>query len=64
MEVVKVGDTPVDMEEGKNAGCAYVVGVTWGAGKREELEEKGATHIVNKLSDIPDILSNAPILSR
>ena len=63
MEVAKIGDTPVDIEEGKNAGCAYVVGVTWGAGKKEELEEKGATHIVNDLSGILDILNDATILS-
>jgi phosphonatase-like hydrolase len=63
MEVAKVGDTPVDIEEGKNAGCAYVVGVTWGAGKKEELEEKGATHIIDDLAGIPDILNDAAILS-
>jgi phosphonatase-like hydrolase len=62
MQVAKVGDTPVDMEEGVNAGCSLIIGVTWGAGKEDELEEKGATHIVNDISVLPDILINATII--
>lgn len=54
--VAKVGDTAVDIEEGKNAGCRYVIAVTTGAGTREELEEYKPTHIVNSLSEIPEIL--------
>ena len=55
-EVAKIGDTTVDMEEGKNAGCKYVVAVTTGAGSREELEETQPTHIINHLSEIGTIL--------
>jgi len=56
LEVAKVGDTPVDMEEGHNAGCRYVIGVTSGASTREYLEQFPATHIVDTLSEIPEIL--------
>lgn len=56
MLVAKVGDTSVDIEEGKNAGCRYVIAVTTGAGSREELEGYKPTHIVDSLSEIPEIL--------
>jgi phosphonatase-like hydrolase len=56
MLVAKVGDTSVDIEEGQNAGCRYVIAVTTGAGTREELEGYKPTHIVDSLSEIPEIL--------
>jgi phosphonatase-like hydrolase len=55
-EVAKIGDTTVDIEEGLNAGCTYVVAVTTGACDREALEKMHPTHIVNDLSEIPAIL--------
>lgn len=55
-EVAKIGDTTVDIEEGLNAGCTYVVAVTTGACHRDELEKMNPTHIVNDLSEIPAIL--------
>ena len=44
--VAKVGDTPRDMIEGKNAGCGLVVGVLSGAGTKAELIEGGADVVV------------------
>jgi phosphonatase-like hydrolase len=35
--VAKVGDTPADLLEGKNAGCGLIVGVTQGSCAREQL---------------------------
>ena len=32
--VAKVGDAPADLQEGTNAGCGLVVGVTWGSHSR------------------------------
>ena len=55
-EVVKVGDTFVDIEEGRNAGCKYIVAVTTGSGTKEELEEYAPTHIISSLSELPVIL--------
>lgn len=54
--VAKVGDTTVDIEEGHNAGCRYIVAVTTGAAIAEELEKMNPTHIVNSLDEIPGIL--------
>lgn len=36
--IVKVGDTPSDLLEGKGAGCGLVVGVLYGTHSKEELE--------------------------
>jgi phosphonatase-like hydrolase len=55
--VTKVGDTPSDLMEGMNAKCGNVIGVTWGAYKREELEKEVYTHLVDDLADILNIIS-------
>ncbi|HEX2628371.1 MAG TPA: HAD hydrolase-like protein [Chitinophagaceae bacterium] len=57
--VAKVGDTTVDIEEGRNAGCRYIISVTTGAATVEELEKMNPTHIVNSLEEIPAILQLA-----
>jgi phosphonatase-like hydrolase len=54
--VMKVGDTASDMEEGRNAGCRFVVGITTGAFTAEELQHTPHTHLVNHLSQIPGII--------
>jgi len=56
MLVAKIGDTAVDIEEGKNAGCGYVIAITTGACQYNDLEEMNPTHIVNHLSELPAIL--------
>ncbi len=52
-DVMKVGDTASDMEEGRNAGCRYVVGITSGAFTENELLKTPHTHLVSHLSEIP-----------
>jgi phosphonatase-like hydrolase len=54
--VVKVGDTPADLEEGRNAGCGLIVGVTRGTHQREELERYPHTHLIETISDLPEVL--------
>jgi len=54
--VAKVGDTAVDVEEGKNVGCSYNIAITTGAYKTAELENSRPTHIVNSLMEIPSII--------
>jgi len=54
--VAKVGDTAVDIEEGKNVGCRYNIAITTGAYKAADLESNRPTHIVNSLLEIPSIL--------
>jgi phosphonatase-like hydrolase len=55
MQVAKIGDTAVDIEEGQNAGCRYVVAVTTGAYMEDDLQKMNPTHIVNHLSELPAI---------
>lgn len=55
-EVIKIGDTPVDIEEGKNAGCRFVIAMTTGATVQSVLEEGNPSHILHQLSEIPAIL--------
>ena len=54
---VMVGDTPQDIGAGKNGGAAFTIGVTHGFGTREALIEAGADHVVDRLADIPAIIS-------
>ncbi len=56
-EIIKVGDTRSDVEEGINAGCKYVVGIISPLHSKEELLEMGATHAIEALSEIKDILT-------
>lgn len=56
-QVVKVGDTEVDIREGRNAGCGMVIGITTGAFTRGELEPFEPDHIINNLSELPSLLN-------
>jgi phosphonatase-like hydrolase len=56
-EVAKVGDTEVDIREGQQAGCRYVVGITTGTFSREELEPFHPTHIIDDIAQIIDIIN-------
>lgn len=51
-EVVKVGDSIIDIEEGKNAGCALSIGITTGAHTYEQLASANPTSIINNLSEL------------
>jgi len=46
-KVIKVGDTPNDMLQGKNANCKWTIGVNSGAFSSEELRMSGADLIVD-----------------
>jgi phosphonatase-like hydrolase len=54
--VAKVGDTRADLEEGTNAGCALVIGVTTGSYSREQLQACPHSHIVDSVADVPALL--------
>jgi phosphonatase-like hydrolase len=56
LEVVKVGDTEVDVREGQSVGCKYVIGVTTGIFTREELEEYYPTQIIDNIAEVLDII--------
>ena len=55
-EVVKIGDTEVDINEGRNAGCVLVVAVTTGAFSKEQLEEYNPDYILDDLSQLPALI--------
>jgi len=55
-EVVKIGDTEVDINEGRNAGCALVVAVTTGAFTKQQLEEYHPDYIIDDLSQLPALI--------
>lgn len=51
-EVLKVGDTPVDVMEGNNAGCGMVVGVLSGTGTREALLGAGEVTLLSSITEL------------
>ncbi|NGM64104.1 HAD-IA family hydrolase [Sphingobacterium sp. SGR-19] len=55
-EVVKVGDSIIDITEGKNAGCRLTIGITTGAHTAEQLKTANPSYIVNNLMDILPLL--------
>ncbi|MBS1665596.1 MAG: HAD hydrolase-like protein [Bacteroidetes bacterium] len=57
--VLKVGDTEVDVEEGRNAACGKVVSVTTGAYSREQLETYNPDHIIDDLEELISIIEKA-----
>ena len=54
--VAKVGDTPADLEEGRNAGCGLIVGVTRGTHSGEELGQFPHTHLIETIAEFPNLL--------
>ena len=52
-----VGDTSTDMQTGKNAGLK-TIGVSWGFRSVQELKQNGADFIVNKPSEILELVEN------
>ena len=54
--VAKVGDTKADVQEGHNAGCGMIVGVTSGAGRREELLCCPGVRVVESVADVPRLV--------
>jgi phosphonatase-like hydrolase len=54
-QVAKIGDTLSDLEEGTNAGCPYVIGITTGAYTKAALQAGPHTHLVDSLEEILEI---------
>ncbi|RUA10456.1 MAG: HAD family hydrolase, partial [Flavobacteriia bacterium] len=55
-QVLKAGDSVIDIEEGKNANCGITVGVLTGAQTREQLGTAGPTMILDSLSELAKVL--------
>jgi phosphonatase-like hydrolase len=52
--VMKVGDTASDIQEGKAAGCGFTVAVTTGAFSAEALQQENPTYVIQ---EIPELLA-------
>ena len=52
-QVMKLGDSPADMDEGMNAGCGEVIGVLSGAHTAATLGAYRHTRIIPSVADLP-----------
>ncbi len=50
--VIKVGDSTIDIEEGRNAGCKYNIGVTTGAHTKAQLKTVNPNFIFDNIYDL------------
>ncbi|RIV35187.1 phosphonatase-like hydrolase [Flagellimonas lutimaris] len=54
--VLKAGDSVIDIEEGKNANCGWTIGVLTGAQTREQLATAEPNLILDSLADLAKVL--------
>ncbi|WP_166923022.1 phosphonatase-like hydrolase [Flavobacterium poyangense] len=54
--VLKVGDSAIDIEEGKSANCGMTAGVLTGAQTREQIQKANPTYILENLNELRAIL--------
>jgi phosphonatase-like hydrolase len=55
-QVINVGDTPLDLQSGHNAGVRGVVGVLTGQYDRESLQRAPHTHIIGSIAELPALI--------
>ena len=55
-EVIKVGDSIIDIEEGQNAGCGLNIGITTGAHTFLQLQTANPDFIINDLLELVTII--------
>lgn len=56
VNVLKAGDSEIDIIEGKNSGCGITVGVLSGAQNREQLEAANPDYILQHVTELKSIL--------
>jgi phosphonatase-like hydrolase len=56
-QVVKVGDSIIDIEEGRSAGCKLNIGITTGAHTFEQLKSADPDFIINNLMELLPLLN-------
>lgn len=57
--VAKVGDSIIDIEEGRNAGCGMTVGITTGAHQADQLQSANPSLVIDALATLKAHLSQA-----
>lgn len=60
--VLNVGDTAVDLEAGRNAGCGLNIGVCTGAHPRERLVAAPHTHLIETVADLRGLLPGLGVI--
>jgi phosphoglycolate phosphatase-like HAD superfamily hydrolase len=55
-EVIKVGDSVIDIEEGQNAGCILNIGITTGAHTFLQLQTANPDFIISDLLELVPII--------
>jgi len=55
-EVAKVGDTPIDLQEGTMARCGLVVGVLSGAHGESTLSQHPSDALITSIAELPELL--------
>jgi len=58
-ECIKIGDSIVDIQEGKNASVKFSIGITTGAQNRLQLMEAEPDFIIDNLKELIPIIENA-----
>jgi phosphoglycolate phosphatase-like HAD superfamily hydrolase len=53
-----VGDTPLDLQAGTNAGLYGVIGVLSGASTEATLRREPHTHILSSVASLPALLAS------
>jgi phosphonatase-like hydrolase len=56
-EVIKIGDSQIDIEEGKNANCLLSIGITTGAQTKSQLALSSPDYIIDNLNELLTILN-------
>jgi phosphoglycolate phosphatase-like HAD superfamily hydrolase len=57
LEVAKVSDSAIDIEESKNAGCGLNIGITTGAHTVAQLQTASPDSIINNLLELLPLLN-------
>jgi len=56
-QVMKIGDSPADLEEGINAGCGEVIGVLSGSHTAATLGRYRHTRLIESVADLPALFA-------
>jgi phosphonatase-like hydrolase len=55
-KIIKVGDSKIDIEEGRNAHCLYNIGITTGAQTKAQLQEANPDFIIDDLTELLNLI--------
>lgn len=56
-QVVKLGDSTIDIEDGQNAGCGLSIGITTGTHTQAQLESAAPDYVIHNLGNLVPLLN-------